>query len=77
MIKGVLFDMDGVLADSEQFISDAAIMMFRELGVSVSPEDFIPFVGTGENSYIGGVAELYGIKIDIEQAKKRTYQIYG
>jgi HAD superfamily hydrolase (TIGR01509 family) len=76
MIEGVLFDMDGVLVDSEQFICKAAIMMFRELGFNVSPQDFLPFVGMGENRYIGGVAEKYKILIDIEQVKARTYDIY-
>jgi beta-phosphoglucomutase len=56
MIKGVLFDMDGVLVDSESFICKAAIMMFGELGIEVKPEDFQPFVGMGGNRYIGGVA---------------------
>jgi beta-phosphoglucomutase len=76
MIKGVLFDMDGVLVDSEQFICEAAVLMFRELGIKVSPEDFIPFIGMGENRYIGGVAEKYGIAADISQIKARTYKIY-
>jgi beta-phosphoglucomutase len=76
MIAGVLFDMDGVLVDSEQFICKAAIMMFRELGFNVSPKDFQPFVGMGENRYLGGVAEKYKILIDIEQVKARTYEIY-
>ncbi len=76
MIRGVLFDMDGVLADSEQYICKAAIMMFSELGLTAVPEDFKPFVGTGENRYIGGVAEKYGLKVDIEKVKTRTYQIY-
>jgi HAD superfamily hydrolase (TIGR01509 family) len=77
MIKGVLFDMDGVLVDSESFICRAAIIMFSELGFRVLPEDFQPFVGMGENRYIGGVAEKHRIKIDIEQVKARTYEIYG
>jgi beta-phosphoglucomutase len=77
MIKGVLFDMDGVLVDSEPFICKAAMMMFKELGLIVQPEDFNPFVGMGENRYIGGVAEKYGIRVDIEQVKARTYSIYG
>jgi HAD superfamily hydrolase (TIGR01509 family) len=76
MIKGVLFDMDGVLADSEPFICQAAIMMFAETGLIVLPDDFKPFVGTGENRYIGGVAEKYGLNIDIEKVKARTYAIY-
>jgi len=76
MIKGVLFDMDGVLVDSEPFICKAAIMMFSELGVRVLPEDFHPFVGMGENRYIGGVAENHGVIVDIEEVKARTYEIY-
>lgn len=76
MIKGVLFDMDGVLVDSEPFICKAALIMFSELGFRVLPEDFLPFVGMGENRYIGGVAEKHGITIDIEQVKARTYEIY-
>ena len=76
MIRGVLFDMDGVLADSEQYICKAAIMMFEEKGLTVKPIDFKPFVGTGENRYIGGVAEKYGLEVDIENVKARTYEIY-
>ena len=75
-IQAVIFDMDGVLTDSEPLINAAAIEMFREKGLVVRPEDFIPFVGTGENRYIGGVAEKYNLRLDILTAKKRTYEIY-
>ncbi|HOK95881.1 MAG TPA: HAD-IA family hydrolase [Anaerohalosphaeraceae bacterium] len=74
--RGVVLDMDGVLTDSEPFICRAACLMFAEHGLSVEPDDFLPFVGTGENRYLGGVAEKYNFPIDIEQAKKRTYDIY-
>jgi HAD superfamily hydrolase (TIGR01509 family) len=77
MIRGVLFDMDGVLTDSEPFICKAAIMMFRELGYEVESDDFMPFVGMGENRYIGGVAEKYGISVDIDKVKARTYEIFS
>jgi HAD superfamily hydrolase (TIGR01509 family) len=76
MIKAVLFDMDGVLVDSEEFICEAAMAMFKERGVLVQPSDFLPFVGAGENRYIGGVAEKYNITADIEEMKARTYAIY-
>ena len=68
--------MDGVLVDSEPFICRAAIMMFNELGIKAVPEDFHPFVGMGENRDIGGVAGKYGVKVDIEKVKARTYEIY-
>lgn len=75
-MKAIIFDMDGVLTDSEPLINAAAVAMFRERGLEVKPEDFLPFVGTGENRYIGGVAEKYGVGLDILAAKKRTYEIY-
>jgi beta-phosphoglucomutase len=75
-IRAVIFDMDGVLVDSESLINAAAIAMFREKGLVVQPEDFLPFVGAGEDRYIGGVAEHYGFPLDVSAAKHRTYEIY-
>lgn len=76
MIRAIIFDMDGVLVDSEPFILEAATRFFAECGLTVQPEDFTPFVGAGENRYIGGPAEKYGFPIDIDEAKARTYAIY-
>jgi len=75
-IRAVIFDMDGVLVDSEPLINSAAVAMFREKGLVVQPEDFLPFVGAGEDRYIGGVAEHYDFPLDLPAAKRRTYEIY-
>ena len=75
-IRAVIFDMDGVLVDSEPLINAAAIAMFMEKGWIVQPDDFLPFVGAGEDRYIGGVAEHYGFPLDLPAAKHRTYEIY-
>ncbi len=77
MLEGVLFDMDGVLVDTEELIARASVEMFREKGLTVTKEDFLPFVGTGEVRYLGGVAEKYGFPLDVMEAKKRVYEIYG
>jgi beta-phosphoglucomutase len=72
----VIFDLDGVLVRSEGFIVEAAIRMFAEKGLAVSPQEFRPFVGMGEDRFIGGVAEARGIRLDAERDKARTYTIY-
>lgn len=76
-LAAVLFDMDGVLCDSEPFICEAAIRMFREThGVEAKPEDFVPFVGAGEDRYLGGVAAKHGVTLVMPRDKVRTYTIY-
>lgn len=77
MVSGILFDMDGVLIDSEAYIAQAAILFFADYGIKAKTEDFQPFVGAGENRYIGGVAEKYGLALDIEDAKDKVYQKYA
>ena len=75
-IRAAIFDMDGVLVDSESLINAAAVAMFKEKGLIVQPDDFLPFVGAGEDRYIGGVAAKYDFPLDLTGAKKRTYEIY-
>ncbi|NDP20391.1 MAG: HAD family phosphatase [Paludibacter sp.] len=76
MLKGILFDMDGVLVDSEEYIFEATKLMFAEHGVTVKKENAMHFVGMGENKYISGIGEQNGFIVDIERDKARTYQIY-
>jgi len=75
-LRGVIFDMDGVLVDSEPFIGKAAVAMFAEKGVAVEPREFLQFTGMGEDRFLGGVAELHGVRLDLGRDKPRTYEIY-
>ena len=77
MLEAVLFDMDGVLVDSETYIRKAALEMFHRKGYQVAESDFMPFTGMGENRYLGGVAEKNGIPFDLKADKARTYEIYA
>ncbi|KAK6911658.1 Haloacid dehalogenase-like hydrolase [Dillenia turbinata] len=76
-VSAVLFDMDGVLCNSEEPSRKAAVDVFAELGVQCTPEDFAPFTGTGEANFLGGVAKVKGVEgFDAEAAKKRFFEIY-
>src|SRR3954463_252570 len=76
-LRGIIFDVDGVLVDSEPFIQAAAIQMFWQVHqTAVLPDDFRPFVGAGEDRFIGGVAEKYGVTLTMPRDKTTTYDIY-
>lgn len=77
MIKGVLFDMDGVLLNSEELTAEAAISYFGKKGFTVKYEDFFPFFGTGELGFFGGVAEKYGIPYHNASEANQIYLEYG
>lgn len=67
-----IFDVDGVIADTEVLNARASVLMFQQLyGVKVQPEDFRPFIGTGDERYVEGVAAKYGVAIDTEAAVAR------
>ncbi|KAL4572704.1 hypothetical protein LXL04_019486 [Taraxacum kok-saghyz] len=76
-VSAVLFDMDGVLCNSEEASRLAAVDVFAEMGVQVTVEDFVPFMGTGEANFLGGVASVKGVaNFNPEAAKKRFFEIY-
>ncbi|KAI8531712.1 hypothetical protein RHMOL_Rhmol11G0156800 [Rhododendron molle] len=76
-VSAVLFDMDGVLCDSEEPSRRAAVDVFAEMGVQVTADDFVPFMGTGEANFLGGVASVKGVEgFNPEAAKKRFFEIY-
>ena len=75
-VRAILFDMDGVLIDSEALMARAGILALREFGIEAVSENFLPFVGRGEDKYIGGVAEKHGVRYEIAM-KDRAYDYYG
>lgn len=73
----VIFDVDGVLADTEPIIAEASIRMFHDLyGVTFRPEDFRPYIGTGSEPYIAGPAQLAGLTIDLPRALEVKHRYF-
>jgi len=67
--------MDGVLIDSEEAVTLAAMEALHIWGVNAEFDDFKQFTGMGENKFIGGVAEKYGVPYTFDM-KDKTYEIY-
>ncbi len=75
MIKGIIFDMDGVLVDSESAITYASMAVLKSLGIDTDPEEFRPYRGMGDDKFIGSVLENHGGSYKSEY-KEKAYRIY-
>ena len=47
--KAILFDMDGVLIESEFLMRSSAIQALADFGIEACHEDFFEFTGMGED----------------------------
>ena len=74
--KAILFDMDGVLIESEFLMRHSAIQALAEYGINAKHEDFVEFTGMGEDKFVGGVAEKYGHSYTFDM-KERAYDYFG
>lgn len=68
---GLIFDVDGVIADTEPLNAKATIRVFEVMfGVNdVKPEDFEAGIGRGAERYILAAAEVHAMKLTHEQVK--------
>lgn len=73
--RAVLFDCDGVLVDSEPALARIAALALRDFGLPAEAEDFAPYIGTGEDTYIGGVVRKHGGDF-VQEMKDHIYEKY-
>ena len=71
----VIFDMDGVLVNSENAMRDVSIKSLNRFGIFPTHDDFLEFTGMGEDMFIGGVARKYGLEYSVEM-KDYAYSLY-
>lgn len=73
---GILFDCDGVLVDSEPPLSQIAALALRDFGAAADPADFKPYIGMGEDKYLGEVCAKYNVEFN-EKIKHHVYEKYN
>jgi len=68
---GLIFDVDGVIADTEPVNARVTIRVFEDMfGLKgVKPEDFAEGIGKGAERYVKAAADVHGLTLTDEQIK--------
>lgn len=72
----IIFDMDGVLVDSEATFKRACADALHNFGVFPQHEEFTPYTGMGDPIYIGEVAKSHGVPFRPEMVDL-SYKLYA
>lgn len=76
MIAAVIFDMDGVIIDSELIHQGVELKLFRELGLNISAEEHNLYVGTPNRDMWKDFAGRYNLRRSVEDLIKLNRKRY-
>ena len=77
MIKTVIFDMDGVIVDTEPVHSYAYFQHFAELNIAVSEDMFTSFMGNSTRNTFQKLKELFHIDLEVEDLIQRKRTLFN
>lgn len=70
--EAFIFDMDGVLVDSENFYSEMEQINFRQLGLHISHEEHITYQGTATDEMWKKIKERHNVPHSVEELVEMT-----
>ncbi|RMI09586.1 HAD family hydrolase [Cellulomonas triticagri] len=73
----VLWDLDGVLVDTETVLFEAEREAFASHGVTITPEFKRAFVGLGGDEVMAAMADALGVDVDLADLGRRKMAAYA
>ncbi len=77
MIQTVIFDMDGVIIDTEPIHHHAFFTHFAELGIAVSEAQYATFLGSSTRNVYQQLKQQFGLPQDVETLLMRKRELFN
>lgn len=76
VFQAVIFDMDGLMLDTERLSYDAFLRAFDEMGYTLPHEDYLTLIGRNRPDTEKLLAEMYGPHFPVQAIYQRTHAHY-